>query len=217
MTSVTSTQYGIFADCAFSVAAFGSSVTSLPGNRGYSDGDSNPAFRVDLRKRWGVACNSRPIWPHRNDRTIPADFARKVATEAVLLIVGATRAPTAIFYIKPGRLVDQRNLARRSIERPTTCTQLGPQMVSSRPSRTCADCPLPCAMSTATDPVQQVGLLYQEQTCISDKATSNPRRRSSLPVAGRRQPSPKFAAPTAFKPTTGVRSFHDFTFHGTAG
>ena len=95
--SVTSTQCGIFADCALSVAAFGSSVTLLPGNRSYSDGDSNPAFSVDLRKRWAFACTSRPIWPHRNDRTIPADFARKVANEAALLIKGATRAPTAIF------------------------------------------------------------------------------------------------------------------------
>ena len=61
--SVTSTHDGIFIDCAFRVAAFGSSVTSLAGNRSCSD-DSSPAFRVDLKKRWAVACTSRPIWPH---------------------------------------------------------------------------------------------------------------------------------------------------------
>ncbi len=95
--SVTSTHGGIIVDCAFSVAVFGSSVTSLAENRSCSDDDRSPPFRVDLEKRWAVACTSRRIWPRQIDRTIPADFARKVANEAALLIMGATRAPTAIF------------------------------------------------------------------------------------------------------------------------
>ena len=58
------------------------------------DGHNGPAFRADLRGRGAVARTARPLRPHQIDGAMPADVAREIENEAVLLALGEPRAPT---------------------------------------------------------------------------------------------------------------------------